>query len=231
MSHPPPIEASSSCAISKGMRIPEAVAALRSLDALPDARRRYLCVLAARAATDTERSRIVLEARRESRRVRENLTAALRAEFTARTQSATRAASRPVEPAERPTGSRYADADGMRYPEPRPVTISWTQPTKTGHPKARAEGVGKNREYVEEPPRKNRPEHGLTGYNKRKCRCEVCVQAKKDSRLRRGLRRPNGGEAQHGTISRYSNNKCRCDECRSAAATYQREWRARQRPN
>lgn len=38
----------------------------------------------------------------------------------------------------------------------------------------------------------------------------------------------------HGTYSRYAANNtkrdaCRCDECRAAAATYMREYRARQK--
>lgn len=56
--------------------IPEALAAIRDLDALPEARRHFLCVLAADALTDADRALIVMKAGDEERRVRRNLEAA-----------------------------------------------------------------------------------------------------------------------------------------------------------
>jgi hypothetical protein len=120
------------------------------------------------------------------------------------------------------------------------MTTSWTTPTKTATAEQKQERkplMGTNRKYADKPvpevkekkPRKKAPEHGLSAYSNRGCRCDVCKAAKAESRRKRNHRNPNGVIAKHGTISRYSNNKCRCDECRAAAAEYARGWRERKR--
>ena len=72
------------CAIGNRVNTTDALAAIRHLDALPEPRRRYLTMLAADARTDADRALIVLEARCENRRTRQQAEADLKAEFQAR---------------------------------------------------------------------------------------------------------------------------------------------------
>jgi hypothetical protein len=60
----------------------DALAAIRRLDALPEARRRYLAVLAADAPNDTYRARIVMMAKRENIEVRDATERAVNADST-----------------------------------------------------------------------------------------------------------------------------------------------------
>ena len=228
------------------MEISDALTALRDLDALPELRRRYLTMLAADARTDADRALIVVKARDEERRVRADLEAALKADYAARARWAAgnppKLSKAPQRPSRR--GQLVGAEPGTTHTGPRPVTITYGPITRKATEKQKQERkplMGKNRVYPTAPaepvakvkpeprPRKQAPEHGLTAYNKNRCRCEICRAAKSTSRTKRNLRRPDGTASPHGTISRYSNNKCRCDECRAAAAEYARGWRTRQR--
>ncbi|WP_341954552.1 hypothetical protein [Microbacterium sp. LWH13-1.2] len=225
------------------MNFSDAVSALYELDALPELRRRYLTMLAADAQTDVDRALIVVKARDEERRVRADLAVSLKAEFADRARWAASNPPKPSGAAQKPVGGRRWTEEGTTHDGPRPVIVTWGPITRTPTEeqiRERRSLMGQNKKYVDKPvakvkpeprPRKQAPEHGLTAYNKNRCRCDVCRAAKSASRKKRNLRRPDGTVSPHGTISRYSNNKCRCDECRSAAAEYQREWRTRQRPN
>lgn len=206
-----------------------AVTALRTLDALPEARRRYLAALAASAPTDQDRARIVVMARRENIDQQWATEQALKAEFDARRSWMPRSPERPAEAPRKP--SRRIVRTDDTTPEHRPVTVRFVVPRQVATvERARPEGIGGNHVYDRPVPAPEaKPmKHGITGYNQHGCRCELCRAAKAESRKRRGLRRPNGDIPPHGTISRYSNMKCRCDECRAAAAEYARQWRARQ---
>lgn len=66
------------------MNITDALSAIRSLDALAEARRRHLCALTATALTDAERSRIVAMAQRENIDTRWATEQALKAELAER---------------------------------------------------------------------------------------------------------------------------------------------------
>ena len=76
-------------------------------------------------------------------------------------------------------------------------------------------------------------EHGsLYGWQKKKCRCEICLRAMEDYRVARNAKRrkaskPRGTyshDPDHGTNARYRRG-CRCAECQSAHASAQKEWR------
>lgn len=222
------------------MKTLDALAAIRQLDALPEVRRRYLAVLAADAPSVSDRARIVMMAQRENIEVRYATERAVNAELNSRARWAEDHPERPAEAPQKATGGRRWAEEGVSYPGPRSVTVRHVEPTKTATEKQTRERrplMGQNKKYADkqvpvptEPkPRKQAPEHGLTGYAKRGCRCDICRAAKAESRRKRGLRNPNGVTAKHGTISRYSNNRCRCEECRAAAAEYARGWRERQR--
>lgn len=65
--------------------------------------------------------------------------------------------------------------------------------------------------------------HGYTGYNRYKCRCDVCTQANRERNHRNTQRRTellqSGGapkNLKHGTASTYGNWGCRCDPCTKA---------------
>ncbi|MFB4348611.1 hypothetical protein [Microbacterium sp. CR_7] len=169
------------------MTIHEALAALHTLTDLPEARRRYLAVLAADAPTDADRKLIVVKARHECRTVRENLSADLRAEFDARRVAVAERAQRPAEVPQKPSQRRFPTPDGIRYPASRPVVITWTSPTKISEPVKvdRRPLVGKA------PEKKNTLEkkpkavpviaHGtLSGYTNGKCRCPACAEVWRD---------------------------------------------------
>lgn len=222
----------------------DALAAIRRLDAVPEARRRYLAILIADAPSDADRARIVTMAKRDNIEVRYAIEAALKAEFSERARWAERNPERPAELPQRPSrrGQLVGAEEGTTHSGPRPVTVRYVQPTKTANEtqtRERRPLMGQNKQYADkrvpvrkEPkPRKQAPEHGLSAYSNRGCRCDVCKAAKSASRQKRNVRRANGTTAPHGSISRYSNNKCRCDECRAAAAEYARGWRERQRLN
>lgn len=208
------------------MDVLTAVATLRELDSLSEARRHYLSKLAATAPTDADRARIVTMAKRENVNQRWATEQALKAELDDRRAWATKNPENPVE-VPQAASQRIVRTDDTT-PEHRPVTVRFVAPTKTAKAKpVRAEGMGTNRVYDKTPEPEQPMKHGITGYNQHGCRCELCRAAKAESRKRRGLRRPNGDIPPHGTISRYSNMKCRYDGCRSAAAEYARQWRAR----
>ncbi len=62
--------------------------------------------------------------------------------------------------------------------------------------------------------------HGtVSGYIYRGCRCELCIQARRDYYGHKPLDVYNAErEAKHGTEARYTApHNCRCDECKKAA--------------
>lgn len=218
------------------MEISEALTAIRELEAIPEARRRYLATLVGTASTDADRALIVLNARHECRTVRENTEADLKAELASRRDWAARNPQRPPEERTQPSRRRYTMAEGVRFPEHRPVSVRYVAPTKSAPEKPEHRPLNAPvRHHGSEAPqaevkksRKRSPAHGITAYNKG-CRCEICRASKVESRRARGLRNPNGVVAEHGTTSRYSNWACRCNLCRAAAAEYARQWRKRKR--
>lgn len=220
------------------MTIPDALSAIRKLDALPDARRRHLSMLAADAPRDSDRARIVLEARHEAREARAQTEATLKADYRARTEWALRNPQRLAEARQEPSRRRFVMDDEVRTPAPRPVTTRWTTPTKIATaPTKRPEKIGANhRERVAEPlppgtlkvnPNTGRPvNHGKTSGYQAGCRCEACKSAKAASRKGQGRKRRAAGEpAPCGSTTQYSRG-CRCELCRDAVATYARKKRA-----
>lgn len=193
------------------MEISDALAALRELDALPDARRRYLAALAADAPNDADRARLVFLARYENRRVREQTEADLKADYAARAALADYSVEHPEEGPQKPGGVRRWHEDDVTYPQARPVTISWTTPTKTA-----PEQVPPKRRRLNEPVR----HHGSSpGRNE-------TPKPKPEPKPPRPL-------PEHGTVTRYQlPHLCRCDSCRaakSAANRRERERRAEKR--
>jgi hypothetical protein len=71
--------------------------------------------------------------------------------------------------------------------------------------------------------------HGLAGYTKDRCRCEVCRGAMAAYRRehRRRVRGRVPPEVPHGSSGTYCNYGCRCSSCSDAHAAYQRERRSR----
>jgi len=114
-------------------------------------------------------------------------------------------------------------------PVVRPVTVRYTTPRKTAEQTQQVERkpwFRPHKAYPEVEVVTAKPvEHGLSRY-KGGCRCDVCKQAKADSRKSKGLRRPNGTIPEHGTTTRYTKHGCRCGECRSAMAAHARNYRA-----
>ena len=72
--------------------------------------------------------------------------------------------------------------------------------------------------------------HGLSGYTKGGCRCDMCRGAnkayhagwvaQKRAEMLAGLVQP-----EHGTQATYSVYRCRCEACRSAHSVYTRKIR------
>jgi hypothetical protein len=187
------------------MEISEALTAIRELEAIPEARRRYLAALVGTAPTDAERALIVLNARHECRTVREKTEADLRAELAARRDWAARNPQRPAEGLPGPSKRRYTMAEGVRFPEHRPVSVRYAAPTKTAPEKperkpmntpVRHHGSEKKRPAVVPPP---------------------VIQEEKSTKKPARRRQP---EAKHGTVHRYNGTKnrppCRCDSCKAA---------------
>ena len=66
--------------------------------------------------------------------------------------------------------------------------------------------------------------HGVAAYNVHRCRCSVCVTAKKKATVER-RKRLNGKEPPvHGTSSSYSVYGCRCEICVEARKKFRREY-------
>lgn len=164
------------------MDVLTALAAIRQLDALPEARRRYLAVLAADARTDADRARIVFEARHEDRRVREKADADFSAELQTRARWADRNPQRLPESHTEPSKRRYGLAEGVRFPAHRPVIVSWTPSAKTGtqQPERRPMN-GPVRHHGSEPGTKDLQfptrKHGTAGTYNLGCRCDPCCTA------------------------------------------------------
>lgn len=231
----------------KSMETHDAVAALRELADLPAPRRAHLMRQAIHAPTDADRAELVRLARFENIDVRLQNRADAKAEYTARLAAmAQRDASQNApETPQTPASRRYSDPDGLRHPEARPVTTTWTTPRKPDSERmpVRREGIGANhaqrvaeRERVEQVspvvvlevnPKTGAPlTHGSNGY-RLGCRCSECRVGKRESRTPKGKRRPNGELAPHGTLTRYKT--CKCDECRTVAVDHARQYRARTR--
>lgn len=77
--------------------------------------------------------------------------------------------------------------------------------------------------------------HGTVGmYKRHSCRCEECVNAKREY-SREYKRRAKLGfvtkrTARHGTIYMYRVHKCRCEPCRSKNSEYTKNYRAKHWP-
>lgn len=226
------------------MNASDAVAALRELADLPSQRRAELARRAVHAPTDADRARLVYRARAEAESAREEHERQVSEDYAARLAAmAEREASQDArDKPQTPGRRRYADPDGLRYPDARPVTVRYTTPRRpeAERVQVRREGIGMNhaqriaeREQEQQVPavvldvnpKTGAPlAHGSNGYRVG-CRCSECKAGKKLSRTPKGTRRPNGERAPHGTLTRYKT--CRCDECRTAAVNHAREYRAR----
>lgn len=220
------------------MNLQDALAAIRDLEALPLPRRRHLAILVADAPTDAERARLVFVARDENRRVREQAEADLKARYAARAAMADYNAEHAADEPERPVRVRRWEGDGITYPEPRPLTISWTTPTKAapeqmpskrrplnGPVRHHGSSPGRNEtpkpKAKPEPKPKTEPEHGtLTRYQKPwYCRCPLCREVKRESNARHNAKRAEQNP-KHGTTHAYNGSAkrapCRCEECKAA---------------
>lgn len=69
--------------------------------------------------------------------------------------------------------------------------------------------------------------HGIVGYDVRKCRCDVCREAKKKSRSRRIERLKGTEPPEHGTPQSYSVYGCRCKICSDARSRYRKKYEDR----
>lgn len=156
------------------MNAVEALEALSLID-LPAPRRAYIARLAV-SATPAERRRIVYRARAEADAAQEAARAAWkremaeRATYRAGSAKAAQNGSQGRTEANRPMG--------RKWPEPRPVTVKFVEPTK---PDAtiprRREGIGMNRSVrpIELP---SGMMHGSHSAYTRGCRCVECRAAK-----------------------------------------------------
>lgn len=183
------------------MQTLDALAALRSLDALPAPRRRHLAAVVVDARTDPDRRRIVRQAQEEDRRVRENLEADLKAELASRRAQAQAIAERPSAAAQR--AYRRVDRTEGTTPAHRPVTVRFVEPTKVTTAEQMRERrplMSVNRKYDDQkttapatpkPEPKPRPEaqHGSLTLYQKGCRCEMCRAAKSAANRRERERR------------------------------------------
>lgn len=167
------------CPIHKGMNLSQAIAAIRALD-LPEQRRVYLIHELKSAPTTGRWSTIVQQARQEAVQARLSKRAAVGEAWRERRAAEARKTSQsPVEALpvlHRPVSS---------FPAPRPVTVTWTKPTKPD-----AVRQVKRPEVIDSAPRLPRttkpgiatcpPEHPHNAkcYSNHKCRCTRCRVAK-----------------------------------------------------
>ena len=162
------------------MDTPEALAALRSLDALTLPRRQYLASLVATALTNQDRARIVVMAKRENTDQRFATKQALNAELAERARWASRERGRTAEGPQKPSQRTVRTDDTT--PEHRPVTVRFVEPTQTAKgPRARPEGIGTDRRYDKpEHVPTERPSgrtHGIVSTYNFGCRCGTCITA------------------------------------------------------
>ncbi|HEY9309915.1 MAG TPA: hypothetical protein VIP82_19095 [Microbacterium sp.] len=223
----------------------DALAALRSLDALAPQRRRELMARAVHAPTDAARARLVFVARAEDARVSEELEETGREVYEARLKAMReRELSEDAPEKSSVLVSRpLRIEEGIYLPPARPVTVRFVEPRKPDAeiPERRANVIGMNhaQRVAEREQQQHVPTvlavhpktgtplvHGSRGY-RLGCRCDECKIAKRQSRTPKGARRPNGEPAPHGSLTRYKT--CRCDDCRNAARENAREYRARRR--
>ena len=184
---------------------------LRMLD-LPAPRIAYLTRLILAARTPADRQAILSEAQNEARRNAYMSRAAIRKAYDDQREREHRqgAPERPQTPLRAPR--RHAEP----HPEPRPVSVSYTTPTK----QARDESVPVC------PPEHPHSDHC---YSAHKCRCDRCRASR--AKAQRAHRERKSGSApieraeprwtipptdpRHGTTSAYGAG-CRCEECREA---------------
>jgi ssDNA-binding Zn-finger/Zn-ribbon topoisomerase 1 len=70
------------------------------------------------------------------------------------------------------------------------------------------------------------PRHGTTmAYHQYRCRCEVCVTAKRGRDAERKKVGLAVGDTRHGTYPGYLTWGCRCIACKDAASVYRRSRR------
>lgn len=167
-------------AICNYMNIPDALAALRTLDGLPEPRRKRLCALAATAPTDADRARIVIMGKRENIDQRWATEQALKAELDDRRAWATRNPEKPVEAPQK--ASKRMERTDETTPVHRPVIVTWGPVTKTAKVRTtRPEGIGTNRVYDDdlkpEPTRFATRTHGIVATYNSGCRCGDCSEA------------------------------------------------------
>lgn len=166
------------------MKTPDALAVLRSLDALPVPRRQHLAVLVATAPSDDERARLIWFARQENRHARDAVETDLRAELSLRDQYAARNPPRPIEASQARPNAR-SKVEGLGNPEPRPVVITFTTPTKTGPAPEPVRPMFAKKDASAAQKDKPEPEHGtLSRYQNFRCKCARCRDAKRQSYLR-----------------------------------------------
>lgn len=177
-----------------------AVTALRALDSLPEARRRYLSAIAATAPTDADRARIVVLAKRENIDQRWATEQALKAELDNRREWASRNEMKPVEVSQE-ASQRIVRTDDTT-PEPRPVSVRFVAPTKTAKAKpVRPESIGVNRVYNDAPkPLDPARTHGIVSTYNWGCRCNSCSEASarygRDYRARKRTEKRSGKSAR-----------------------------------
>ena len=218
------------------MDISEAVAAIRSLDALTSPRRAYLIRSLHDAPPTGEWGRIVDSAKAEADAAKTAREDAVEAAWRARNA---RPAPAPAEPRTAPQRAAQPHAEREFWRPPGPVTVTWTTPTKplVERVQKRAEGITGAKPKPTTSPKSIEPAphekatvgiaHGtVRGYNHQACRCELCREAKRASRVPAGKRAPNGTIPDHGTSTSYSRG-CRCNLCREAATVAARNYRAR----
>lgn len=186
------------------MDTPEALAALRTLAALPLLRRQYLASLVATAPTNQDRNRIVVMAKRENTDQRWATEQALKAEFSARREWASRNRERPAEGPQKPSqrGERVERGDSAT-PTHRPVSVRYVEPTKTATPEQARERrplMAPNRRYEPEQVPSKTPHtgrtHGIVSTYNHGCRCDACSEAsKRHGRAYRARKKANSGKS------------------------------------
>lgn len=186
------------------MTLAEALAQIRDLTNLHEARRRALIAAAVDLRDQPD------ELRRHAYRCRaEDQEAADRGDEWYQEMSVAVQIRNAQPPRKRETPA-YALKKPLAPPE-RPVTVTWGPARKAGQTRVirrpeRIQNTKSISEPVELPPRsKHGTEHA---YNKFRCRCNECREAKKRGQIVTNF--------EHGTRRGYLQGRCRCDDCRLA---------------
>lgn len=164
------------------METSQALTTIRTLDALPVQRRRHLAAQIAHALTHDQRQHIVVRATAENALALE-IEDDIQAEYADRLAASRARAQREenaVQTASAPAWRGFSDHEEL--PAARPVTITYTTPTKPLSEEKRREGIGLNSDQW------GKRTHGITSTYNSGCRCEKCSLASREHGRQRRAR-------------------------------------------